>query len=76
MIWHEKQRTDVVGLIASLDVQATQAEWVVNVGAAQLVKQVRLLVQRVPEAVAQQRQARIREYAVKHSKPVNPVALD
>jgi hypothetical protein len=76
VIWHEKQRTDVAALLASLDAQATQAEWVVNVGAAQLVKQVRLLVKRVPAEVAQQRQERIREYASKHSKPVNPVALD
>jgi hypothetical protein len=76
VIWQGKQRTDVAQLIAGLDEQATQAEWMVNVGAAQLVKQVRLLVKRVPEAVAKQRQARIREYAIKHSKPVNPVALD
>lgn len=76
VIWHEKQRTDVVHLLASLAPEATQAEWVVNVGAAQLVKQVRLLVKRVPEEVAQQRQERIREYACKHSKPVNPVALE
>lgn len=75
VIWHNKERTDVAQLIAGLDEQATQAEWVVNVGAAQLVKQVRLLVQRVPDEVAKQRQARIREYAVKHSKPINPVAL-
>jgi Transposase DDE domain len=76
VIWQGKQRTDVAHLIASLDEQTTQAEWLVNVGAAQLVKQVRLLVKRVPEEVAQQRQERIREYASKHSKPVNPVALD
>ena len=76
VIWHEKQRTDVVSLIAGLDAQATQAEWTVNVGAAQLVKQVRLLVKRVPEEVAHQRQERIRQYACKHNKPVNPVALD
>lgn len=63
VIWQEKQRTDVARLVAGLDLQATQAEWVVNVGAAQLVKQMHLLVKRVPAEVAQQRQECIREYA-------------
>jgi hypothetical protein len=76
VLWHEKQRTDAATLIGGLDEQTTQAQWLVNVGETQRVKGVRLLVKRVPDEVAEQRQERIREYARKHSKPVNSVALD
>ncbi len=76
VLWHQQRRTDVATLLAGLSEGQTQAEWVVDVGANKLLKRVRLLVKRVPAEVAVQRQQRIREYAVKHSKPVNLVALD
>lgn len=76
VIWHQQQRTGVASLIAGLPATDMQAEWVVDVGANKAVKQVRLLVKRVPEEVAKLRQQRIREYACKHSKPVNLMALD
>lgn len=76
VLWHQQQRTEVSLLLAGLSEGQTQAEWVVDVGANKLLKRVRLLVKRVPAEVALQRQQRIREYACKHSKPVNPVALD
>jgi Transposase DDE domain len=76
VLWHQQQRTDVVSLLAGLSDDATQAEWLVDVGVNKLLKQVRLLVKRVPAEVAAQRQQRLREYANKHSKPVNPLALD
>ena len=76
VLWHQQRRTDVATLLAGLSEGQTQAEWLVDVGANKLLKQVRLLVKRVPAEVAEQRQQRIREYAVKHSKPVNALALD
>ena len=45
-------------------------------GASKAIKGVRLLAERVPEAVAQQRQERYREYARSHQKPVNPLVLE
>ena len=63
-------------LLARLADGQTQAEWLVDVGANKMLKRVRLLVQRVPADVVLQRQQRIREYACKHSKSVNPLALD
>lgn len=75
VFWYESQRTEVQTLLGTLSQQTQQAEWRVNVGANQQVKDVRLLVQRVPETVLAQRQERIREYARKHSKPVNDLAL-
>lgn len=76
VLWHQQQRTEVATLLAGLSEGQMQAEWVVDVGANKLLKQVRLLVKRVPAEVAEQRQQRIREYACKHSKPVNSLALD
>ncbi len=76
VLWHQQQRTEVATLLAGLVEGQTQREWLVDVGANKRLKQVRLLVKRVPAEVALQRQQRLREYAVKHSKPVNPVALD
>jgi len=75
VFWYESQRTDVQTLIKGLPPETKQAEWRVHVGASQAVKDVRLLVQRVPETVQKQREERIREYARKHSKPVNDLAL-
>jgi hypothetical protein len=51
-------------------------ELVVDVGASKLVRGVRLLAERVPAAVATQRQERIRQYASAHGKPVNPLVLE
>ena len=76
VLWHEQQRTEVATLLAGLSEKQMQAEWLVDVGANKLLKRVRLLVQRVPAEVALQRQQRIRDYACKHSKPVNALALD
>ena len=76
VLWQEQKRTDIVSLLAALPCEQSQAEWRVDVGADKQLKAVRLLAQRVPAEVAQQRQQRIRDDACKHSKPVNPVVLD
>ncbi|GAC1563573.1 MAG: hypothetical protein NVS4B1_07990 [Ktedonobacteraceae bacterium] len=76
VLWYQQQRSDVATLLAGLPEGQTEAEWLVDVGANKRLKRVRLFVKRVPAEVALQRQQRLREYACKHSKPVNPVALD
>jgi Transposase DDE domain len=74
VLWYEQQRLD---LLAVLPRQVGErVELLVEVGASKAIKGVRLLAERVPEAVAQQRQQRYREYARSHQKPVNPLVLE
>jgi Transposase DDE domain len=74
VLWYEQQRLD---LLAVLPRQVGErVELLVEVGASKAIKGVRLLAERVPEAVAQQRQERYREYARSHQKPVNPLVLE
>lgn len=74
VLWSEQRRLNL------LDVLPKQTgEWLevsVEVGASKVIKGVRLLAERVSDEVAHQRQERAREYARKHGKPVNPLALD
>ena len=74
VLWYEQQRLD---LLAVLPQQVGERlELLVEVGASKAIRGVRLLAERVPEAVAKQRQERYREYARTHQKPVNPLVLE
>lgn len=76
IIWWKQQRLDLFSLVKDLTQTQQEAEWVVDVGAGKQLKAVRLLVQRVPEQVAAQRQQRLREDAAKDGKQVSQAALD
>ena len=74
VLWYQQQRLD---LLAVLPQQVGEhVELLVEVGASKAIRGVRLLAERVPQAVAQQRQERYREYARSHQKPVNPLVLE
>lgn len=74
VLWHEHQRLD---LLAVLPQQVGERlELLVEVGANKAISGVRLLAERVPEAVANLRQERYREYARTHQKPLNPLVLE
>jgi hypothetical protein len=74
VLWCEQQRLD---LLAVLPQQVGERlELLVEVGANKQLRGVRLLAERVPQEVAQQRQERYREYARTHQKPVNPLVLE
>jgi hypothetical protein len=74
VLWYEQQRLD---LLAVLPQQVGERlELLVEVGASKASRGVRLLAERVPEAVAKPRQERYREYARTHQKPVNPLVLE
>jgi hypothetical protein len=74
VLWHQGQRLD---LLAVLPTQVGQyVELLVEVGASKAVTGVRLLAERVPTTVAEQRQDHYREYARTHCKPVNPLVLE
>ena len=74
VLWLGDKRLDLLAILPT--VQGERLELLVDVGATRLVKQVRLLAERVPTAVAAQRQQRIRQYASDHGKPVNPFLLE
>ncbi len=74
VLWDEQQRLDL--LVVLPQQVGERVELLVEVGASKAIKGVRLLAERVPEAVAQQRQERYREYARSHQKPVNPLVLE
>ncbi len=74
VLWHDKQRLDLLTLLPQ--VVGERMELLVEVGANKLVSGVRLLAERVPDAVAAQRQERIRAYADDHGKPVNPLVWE
>lgn len=74
VLWADQQRLD---LLAVLPRQVGERlELLVEVGASKAIKGVRLLAERVPEAVALTRQERYREYARAHQKPLNPLVLE
>jgi hypothetical protein len=74
VLWHQGHRLD---LLAVLPTQVGQhVELLVEVGASKAVTGARLLAERVPEAIASQRQDHYREYARSHCKPVNPLLLE
>ncbi len=74
VLWLDNQRLDLLEVLPQ--VVGERLELVVDVGASKLVRGVRLLAERVPAAVASQRQERIRQYASAHGKPVNPLVLE
>ena len=74
VLWCEGQRLDLL-VILPKEV-GERMELLVEVGASKAIKGVRLLAERVPAAVAEQRQQRYREYARSHGKPVNELVLE
>lgn len=74
VLWHEGQRLDVLAVLPQQ--VGERLELLVEVGAGRLLKGVRLLAERVPAEVAQQREARYREYVRAHGKPLNPLVLE
>ena len=76
VFWLDGQRLDLLTLLRGLDEQSQQQEWRVEVGEGRRVKDVRLLVERVPQEVVAHRQQRIREEARKKGKAVSPLALE
>ena len=74
VLWGEGQRLDLLRVLPQA--VGERLELAVEVGASKAVKGVRLLAERVPPAVAVQRQERHREYARKHGKPVNAQVLE
>lgn len=74
VLWCEGKRLDVLNVLPEQG--GERLELVVEVGANKAVKGVRLLAERVPAAVAAQRQERHREFAHKHGKPVNPLVME
>ncbi len=74
VLWVEKERLDLLAVLPQA--QGERLELLVDVGGNKRLKQVRLLAERVPEAVATQRQERIKESARRHSKPVNALVME
>jgi DDE family transposase len=74
VLWDGQQRLDLLAVLPQQT--GERLERLVGVGASKAITGVRLLAERVPEAVAQQRQERYREYARCHHKPVNPLVLE
>lgn len=74
VLWHEQQRLDLLTVLPKQ--VGGRLELLVEVGASKAVKGVRLLAERVPQAVAELRQERYREYARTHCKPENPLVLE
>ena len=74
VLWYEQQHLD---LLAVLPQQVDEhLELLVEVGASKVLSGVRLLAERVADEVAAVRQEQVREYARKHGKPVNELALE
>ena len=74
VLWLDGTRLDLLAVLPT--VQGERLDLLVDVGANKLVQQVRLLAERVPAAVAAQRQQRIRQYASDHGKPINALLLE
>lgn len=74
ILWCGKERLDLLGVLPS--VGGERLDLLVDVGANRLLKGVRLLAERVPAEVAEQRQQRIRQSSREHGKPVNPLLLE
>lgn len=74
VLWYEQQRLDLLEVLPRQ--VGERLELLVEVGATKAIRGVRLLAERVPEAVATARQERYREYARSHQKPLNPLVLE
>lgn len=74
VLWLDNTRLDLLTVLPK--VPGERLELLVDVGASKLVSQVRLLAERVPPAVAAQRQERIRQSASDHGKPITPLVLE
>lgn len=74
VLWCEGQRLDLLEVLPQQ--VGARLELAVEVGANKVLKGVRLLAERVPQEVAQQREARLREYARTHGKVLNPLVLE
>jgi hypothetical protein len=74
ILWQDHQRLDLLKVLPT--VVGERLELLVQVGANQVLRGVRLLAERVPAEVADQRQQRMREYAREHGKAANPLLLE
>lgn len=74
VLWLGQQRLDLLAVLPQA--VGERLELVVDVGASRVVRGVRLLAERVPTEVVRQRQERMRQYALAHSKPINPLAWE
>ncbi|HEV2660760.1 MAG TPA: IS4 family transposase [Ktedonobacteraceae bacterium] len=74
ILWQGKERLDLLEVLPS--VVGERLELLVDVGANKVLRGVRLLAERVPAEVADQRQQRLREYAREHGKAANPLVLE
>jgi hypothetical protein len=74
VLWLNNERLDLLSVLPQ--VVGERLDLLVDVGANKLLKGVRLLAERVPPAVAQQRQERIERYAQTHGKPINPLVWE
>ncbi len=68
-LWGPDGRLDVLSVLPTA--VGGRREVVVDIGAHREVRGARLLIERVPDAVAHQRQQRLREEARLHQKPLN-----
>jgi hypothetical protein len=68
-LWKDQQPTDVFDLLPQE--VGSRLEWQVDLGAEHPITGVRLLCERVPDAVAKQRQERLRKEAQDHAKTVS-----
>jgi hypothetical protein len=74
VLWSAGQRLDLLKVVPRQ--VGDRLELAVAVGANKEVKGVRLLAERVPKEVAEQRQARVRESARTHGKVPTPLVLE
>jgi Transposase DDE domain len=74
VLWSQGKRVDLLSILP----QATgdRLELLGDVGASKVIKGVRLLAERVPLAVATDRQERIRRAAIDHGKAINPLVFE
>lgn len=73
VVWSQGKRVDVLALLP--EEVGARVELLVQLGTYKEVKAVRLLAERVPEQVIEQRHKRLREYAQDHGKVVSQRAL-
>lgn len=74
VLWYQKQRLDLTDVLPKQIGQ--RIESVVDVGADKALKAARLLAERVPDEVVQQRHERYDEYLRVHQKAPNPLVLE
>lgn len=74
VLWSQGKRIDLLAILPQ--VVGERMELLVDVGAGKVIKGARLLVERVPVAVATDREQRIRRAAVAHGKAINPLVFE